>query len=314
MSIDAPLNVCYENGKLQWSPVQCADGYLIHEDDQYKAFINGQDAREFFIESTGQLAVSAYIKGFVDGNACQFDTSKTDAVTKRGPTDGEILVDQNFIKLCPEYWDTEFPWGPDQTINGELQRYPDIFGFEESPHMPFVITPEQTLKIIAKREDYLGKQWISGKICYKDAIDGEFYAESRIRADSVKGGWPAFWLVNYFYDEDETEIDVMEQPGFDPLEVHHSYHYRTDGNSDYQSTKSISQTDSREWHIYSAERKTDKITYFVDGLPVHTVTENLRMQPMRLILNLAIGGWAATPDPDLNETSMEVDYVKVVSI
>ena len=228
---------------------------------------------------------------------------------------GSPFIDENFAVLDPALWRSEFPWGRDLTINNELQHYVAALEGQTDVASPFTTGPDG-LKITSRREQYEDHEWVSGKLCTTAAnyLDGEFYVEAKVKGDIAPGVWPAFWLYTAQFGGDEPEIDIFEQPSLDPSVVYHNYHFRAADGTVAPSQVSTTVVDSTEWHTYGAKRVAGCITYFVDRLPVHKVTDNVTLQPMNMILNLAMGGnWPGPVDPSIDSAEFCVEYVKAWS-
>jgi len=224
--------------------------------------------------------------------------------------------------LDPTKWNTAFLWGPDVTINSEEQYYVDIlrqpdFGFDpftfEDGVMSINSIPTPTeLRSKARNQPYL-----SGLITSYDAFKFTYgYAEVRARMPYGKGLWPAFWLLNAYYVDDEPEIDIVEFIGDNQDTAYHTYHYY-DANGELRSTKSQPTTGTdwtADFHTYGVDWRPGLLVYYIDGIEVHRFSDpKVSRQDMYIIANTALGGWwAGSPD----ETTMfprrfELDYIRV---
>ena len=225
---------------------------------------------------------------------------------------GVQIVDENFSTLDDQFWNSEFPWGRDLEINNEEQTYIATLEGQVDAPSPFTTGPDG-LKIQANRTPLNGQEWTSGKLCTTpdNWLTDEFYVEARLKGDFAAGVWPAFWLYTAQFGGNEPEIDIFEQPGLDQNTVYHNYHFKFADGTFAPSLESTTNVDSTEWHTYGVERVAGQITYFVDRVPVHVVTDNVTLQPMNMILNLAIGGnWPGSPDPATDQAEFCVEYVK----
>ena len=128
-------------------------------------------------------------------------------------------------------WNTAYLWGTDLFINSEEQYYVDVnndpeFGFNpfsfdgENLSINSIRTPE------ALKPKALNQPYLSGVITSYDAFKFTYgYVEARAKVPYGTGLWPAFWLLNAYYVDDEPEIDIMEFIGDDQDVVYHTYHY-----------------------------------------------------------------------------------------
>ncbi len=121
----------------------------------------------------------------------------------------------------------------------------------------------------------------------------------------------------------QPEIDVMEILGENPNKAYHSFHrYNTDGQliSEQFTTNELSAQNSfaDNFHRYGVHWQPGKITWYVDGTPVHTYknpepTANDAYQLMYVIANLAVGGNFNSQPVDSSKlpASFDIDYIRV---
>ncbi len=151
--------------------------------------------------------------------------------------------------------------------------------------------------------------------------------EARMQLPSVKGIWPAFWLLG---DDVDTahwpacgEIDVMESIG-DPHTIYSTLH-----GPGYSGKNSISakfslpagQAVDDAFHVYAVEWTPKRIRFFFDDhLIVERTPKDLPVgarwvydHPFFILLNLAVGGdWPGNPnDQTVFPQRLLVDYVRV---
>ena len=176
------------------------------------------------------------------------------------------------------------------------------------------------LKIKAVKENYSGFTYTSGRLLSKDKFAFKYgKIEIKAKLPAGVGTWPAIWMLG---DNIGTagwptcgEIDIMEHKGSELNKIYGTLHYpgRSGGNAD-GNTKTIANA-STEFHIYSLDWSATAIKIYVDDQLIHNVpnTNNIPFNhDFFVILNLAIGGTFAGPvDADLNNATMEVDYVRV---
>ena len=122
--------------------------------------------------------------------------------------------------------------------------------------------------------------------------------------------------MNAYYVGPLPEIDIMEILGENPNQVFHTYH-RSDTNGVQHSTQYITNngTDfSADFHTYGVQWQPGKITWYIDGNPVHTLEdESVAYQIMYVIANLAVGGNFNTEpvDPAALPATFNIDYIRV---
>ncbi|WP_406079050.1 family 16 glycosylhydrolase [Micromonospora sp. NBC_00858] len=149
--------------------------------------------------------------------------------------------------------------------------------------------------------------------------------EARMKLPRGQGLWPAFWMLGGMSWPDRGEIDIMENIGREPRDVHGTLHgpgYSGGGaiSSRYVLPGDRAFTD--EFHTFGVDWAPKSISWYVDGVTYAEKTpEDLGgapwvfNHPFFMILNLAVGGhWPGHPD---NSTQFPqrllVDYVRVWS-
>jgi len=140
------------------------------------------------------------------------------------------------------------------------------------------------------------------------------YAEFGAKLPKGSGLWPAFWLLNGYYVDQQPEIDIMEFRGENPNEIIHSYHFTNDeGIQENESTTTVGVDFTEEYHAYGVHWQPGKIDWYIDGELVHTITgERVSSQVMYIILNLAVGGnFVGEVDEGALPADYSIDYVRV---
>lgn len=155
------------------------------------------------------------------------------------------------------------------------------------------------------------------------------YGIIEVRAKLPKGAglWPAIWMLNENYDEENSkkgEIDIMEHVGFDRNSIIGSVHLNTPENESYQfqSKKIRIKSPYDEFHVYAIRWTAKQIDFLLDGKMYQTIRKknfNQRDQwpfdqPYYLKLNVAIGGISGGKkgiDDSLFPQKMIIDYVRV---
>ncbi len=256
------------------------------------------------LENRLLLSASAYHLTFND----EFNT--LDLADKSGTDTGWMVRD---------YW-----YNP-HLYNGELQYYSDP---AVDPYNPFSIN-NGILTIRAEPTpagmNTGGQPYVSGELT---TTKGSPYAqdpnslgwsqqygyfELRAKLPAGKGLWPAFWLL----PEDASwppEYDIFEVLGDRPDEIHQTAHWGSEPNHPYDSFNYVGGIDSSDgFHVYGFEWDADHIRWYVDG-QLTEVQQNRVNEPMYMLIQLAVGGWAGTPNASTTwPADMQVDYVRVYS-
>jgi beta-glucanase (GH16 family) len=127
------------------------------------------------------------------------------------------------------------------------------------------------------------------------------------------------------------ELDIMEFKGHSPQVTYGTVHYKNSGGSHtYKgSTKNVGVDLTQDYHRYGMMWKPDEITFYIDDAPVYSIEKSetgLANWPFGrnaqgadpsfyIIYNLAMGGhFGGSIDPDLNSTSLNVDWVRYYSV
>ena len=161
------------------------------------------------------------------------------------------------------------------------------------------------------------------------------YIEARIklpfRRENNKswGFFPAFWTFIGDVDgplpvpqTNKAEIDIFEMFGGEykePNTVNTCIH-RWDGSSDdhsYNSRSHVLQNfDYRDWHTYALEWNANRMIFYVDGKAIRTLCNHRIIDPVLIILNLAIQGQSKyyPPTSPAFKEYMYVDYVRTYQL
>lgn len=155
--------------------------------------------------------------------------------------------------------------------------------------------------------------YTSGYVETQQAYNTQYgFIESRILLPYGVGFWPAFWTFkgDGVTGSNAAEIDIFEMIGDLPstvftTNIHKVYpddHYSTGLMSSYENT----------YHNYAVEWSPSRIIWYIDGYPVRLFPNHGIIDPVKIILNLAI-------QPNHNPSSpfpsdMLIDYVKVYEL
>jgi beta-glucanase (GH16 family) len=196
--------------------------------------------------------------------------------------------------------------------NGEEQYYTD--------RRDNSIVGGGTLKLIAKKETYLGKAYTSARMITKGKFDFKYgRVDVRAKFPTGVGTWPAIWMLGSNIDAVSWpncgEIDIAEHLGRTPNTIYGTLHYpgRSGGQSDGRSI--VIPTATTDFHIYSVEWSSTSVRIYVDNILYHTIPNNNKVpfnHNFFLLLNMAMGGnFGGAVDPNFTQATMEVDYIKV---
>lgn len=173
---------------------------------------------------------------------------------------------------------------------------------------------------------WVGQEFSSVRLITKGRKSFKYgFFEIRAKLPCAVGSWPAIWMLGETPNgrwPDDGEIDIMEQVGFKPNEIHGSIHtrYTKDRKFRLKGTTTVKDNCS-SFHNYQVHWQKNSITFLVDGLPYYSVRNKVGTyeywpfnHKFYLILNIAVGGaWGAQKGikPEEFPVQMEVDYVRV---
>lgn len=177
----------------------------------------------------------------------------------------------------------------------------------------------------------------------KYAAYGDFYAEARIQLPDGPSSWASFWFTGTQGGPwpGNGEIDAVEAKGYDPNYLQANTHTprASDPSKSEQHHGQLGGdgTSQTQFHVYGVEKTGEKITFYLDGVPRHTVNYSdigganpfvVDGNGMVIRLNHMVGGTFLTSDSGdttyVDATAyadryagagsdMLVDYVRVYS-
>jgi beta-glucanase (GH16 family) len=225
-------------------------------------------------------------------------------------------------RLDATKWSTGYPYGnldghnaymsPDHVkvraghliLTGSNYRHPDA---------PDTFTPDENTYTI----DYT-----SGAIHNRGKVSlGYGYVEARMKMPSMKGAWPAFWLLRNDNDW-PPEIDVVEAPvtrDFDLRKYHYTYHYGPSKNDRDSVGGALVRGPnfSEGFHTFGTAWTESYIEWYLDDRLVERIEGDFfdMATDLSMILNLGIGGWAGKPPADAAwDAKLRVDWVRAYKL
>ena len=161
-----------------------------------------------------------------------------------------------------------------------------------------------------------GRQWASAVMSTRGRFAQQYgYFEARIRYDAGNGLWPAFWM-NPADGGWPPEIDIMEAypnltawPGV--TRTYATLHYSAQ-NLSHEVITDAGVSLAGGWHRYGMEWQAGSLAFYLDGVRVGSITQDVPAEPFYIILNLAVGNWSAMADGSTPDgAQMQIDYVRV---
>ena len=183
--------------------------------------------------------------------------------------------------------------------NNELQAY--ITGQSEFRDNRLFINAE-------KQKD----KYISGKLESRSSFRyGTF--QFKVKTVNGKGLFPAIWLIPA-EGEEFPEVDIYELIGSEPNLCYGVLHYyKNDMKKRNFFQHKFPEDEIPEEYEVTLKWSKDKLTWYIDGDEVHSITENVPQVAMYLNINLAVGGiWPGNPDESTEfPSTFEVGIEKI---
>ena len=223
----------------------------------------------------------------------------------------------------------------------EVYRDPKVPLEDRVFYSPEGISVDKGLKLVLRLRNAADGQtgipfrYVSGRIQSRQTyLYGNFEFSARLPAG--RGLWPALWLRTPPPAPMNGEIDVIEGHGSRPDVVQSTLHPWRDGSEAHAFCAMLSVQRGKtelprspctpvwrpvqdsggldaEFHKYGITWIPGKVTWFLDGVPYYTVTEEVPDQPMIIVMNLHLSGhWDGAPDASLHlPATLEVESVQV---
>ncbi|MEJ6951457.1 HEAT repeat domain-containing protein [Natronospora cellulosivora (SeqCode)] len=264
---------------------------------------------------------------------------------------GEILMrDFDYTGEIPENWKYDYPpvpgewdlvfWddfsGDSLDLTKWRPQYPWGAGYVHN-HRAYMLTEnviveDGMLRLRAEDERHpdaprnhshdsfgdLSVDYTSGIITTHDTFRYNYgYIEASMRVPDSRGFWPAFWLLG---DGWPPEVDIMEVLTHEPSHVHMVYHYGENWENTGSHYRKLGPGDgvpdlSDGFHVYGFEWSPNHMAWYLNGREMTRYTNRQRISEsydMYILINLAVGGWAADPDHTTNWPAyFDTEWVRV---
>jgi len=225
---------------------------------------------------------------------------------------------------------TQLPGGGSWN-NGEVQHYTNLSANS--------FVNNGFLNIVAKKETFtdqgITKQYTSARLNSKFAFKyGRIDVRAKLPVDA--GTWPAIWLLGknineaggYFASTFGTtswpacgEIDIMEHGIFPTKPINYiqsTLHTPSSFGNSMNNGGIIASDLANNYHIYSMNWSPNQISFLLDGVIYYTYNPTVKDantwpfdKEQFILLNVAMGGWAAPIPANFIQSSMSVDYVRI---
>lgn len=215
--------------------------------------------------------------------------------------------------------------------NGEVQHYTNLLANS--------YVNNGFLNVVAKKENFtdqgITKQYTSARLNSKFAFKyGRVDVRAKLPVDA--GTWPAIWLLGknineaggYFASTFGTtswpacgEIDIMEHGIFPTQPINYiqsTLHTPSSFGNSMNNGGIIASDLANNYHVYSMNWSPNQISFLLDGVIYYTynpTTKDPNTWPFDkeqfILLNVAMGGWAAPIPANFVQSSMSIDYVRI---
>jgi beta-glucanase (GH16 family) len=263
-----------------------------------------------------QVGNITYTVNVTAKSSSNLTVSKSITVTVNVAGGAPILVwsDEFDVDGAPNAakWGYDIGTGSGGWGNNELQYY------TSRPENAVVVGG--LLKIIAKKETYMGSAYTSARLLSKGKYSFKYgRIEVRAKFPTGVGTWPAAWMLG---DNINTvgwpacgETDIAEHLGRDLNKIYGTLHYpgRSGGNADGNTI--IIPDATTAFHTYSVDWSATAVKIYVDSQLYHTVANSAAIpfnQNFFILLNMAMGGnFGGAIDPAFTSATLEIDYIRV---
>lgn len=165
-----------------------------------------------------------------------------------------------------------------------------------------------------RKEQKGGKKWTSGSMTCKKQFQYGFF-ECRMKISAAPATNNSFWFYQW-HSTDKLhafEIDVVE--AHYPNDMNSNLHDRGTRGTAKTHTLSNNCFDvedlSADFHVYGLWWTEKRLTFYLDGRKVWSISNTCCFQPANMVLGSAIVTWAGKVTDTIDGTSMNVDYVRV---
>lgn len=212
----------------------------------------------------------------------------------------------------PAKWGYDIGTGSGGWGNNEAQYY--------TSRPENVMVSGGVLKIVAKKENYMGSAYTSARLLTKNKYSFKYgRIEVRAKFPTGAGTWPAAWMlgdnINIVNWPACGETDIAEHLGRDLNKIYGTLHYPGRSGGSANGNTLIVPDATTAFHNYIVEWSAAEIKIYVDSQLYHTVSNSPSIpfnHNFFILLNLAMGGnFGGAIDPAFTMASFEVDYVRV---
>lgn len=233
-------------------------------------------------------------------------------------------------------WSDEFNGDALNTEHWNVEVNGDGGGNQEAQYYRAenITVDDGSLKITAKKENYLGKTYTSGRINSRYKVNTQFGRITfRAKMPGGRGTWAAVWMLPLFnlYGQwpNSGEIDILEYVGYEPGRVFAATHTKKFNHTKNNNPSAFKELVDPENQFYEYEMiwLPGEIRILVEGnqygvfryVPQFNQDEPHQdvfpfHEDFYFIINLAVGGsWGGVEgiDSTIFPTTLELDYLRM---
>lgn len=223
----------------------------------------------------------------------------------------------NATQLDKSKWITGYYWGKALLKDTYVQANEKQFFQDENLELR-----DSCLRIITKNEECQGKIWdsqlgfVPQKFDFSSGLisTGQSFRqkygrfEAKIKYSHTTPALHTFWLLS---EQITPQINILKTPGKNKNKIEVGNFWRKDNKIDQKVQKLKIPGSSQHFFIYSLEWSKNKLEWKINGVTVHTQTENIPQVPMYLSLSTH---FTNTPKVEKLPISMDIDWVRCYEI
>jgi len=221
--------------------------------------------------------------------------------------------DFNTTKLDESKWITGYFWGKALLNDNYVQVNEKQFFKDENIELR-----DSCARIVSKNETCQGKIWdpkfgfipqtfdySSGLISTGQSFRQKYGRfEAKIKFSHTAPAAHTFWLLA---EKVTPQINILKSPEKDKNKIEVGNFWNTNKHIEQKTEKIKIPGDSDQFFIYTLDWTKDKLEWKINGVPVHTQTQNVPQVPMYISFSTHF-----TDIPDTNNLpiSMDIDWVR----
>ncbi|WP_066627484.1 glycoside hydrolase family 16 protein [Labilibacter marinus] len=216
-------------------------------------------------------------------------------------------------KLDENKWITGYYWGKALMNDNYVQANEKQFFKHENIELR-----DSCARIISKNESCKGKVWdaqfgfvpkdfeySSGIISTGQSFRQQFGRfEAKIKFNHVAPAAHTFWLLS---EKMTPQVNILKTPENAKNKFEAANFWSKDGQVSEDSQSLKIPGSAEEFFIYTLDWAKDKMVWKINGVTVHTITQNVPQEPMYISLSTH---FTSEPKQDKLPVSMDIDWVR----